>query len=31
MDGSATEAEMERFQLKRDTVVIITKDSEGLG
>ena len=28
MDGSATEAEMERFQLKRDQV-IITKDSEG--
>ena len=28
MDGSATEAEIERFQLKRDQV-IITKDSEG--
>ena len=27
MDGSATEAEIERFQLKRDQV-IITKDSE---
>ena len=28
MEGSATEAEIERFQLKRDQV-IITKDSEG--
>ena len=28
MDGSATEGEIERFQLKRDQV-IITKDSEG--
>ena len=28
MDGSATEAEIQRFQLKRDQV-IITKDSEG--